>query len=113
MTISQKIKTIDSRIEQNKVQNNLDRKTAKIFALLSGNVGKYEFLIRKYVLPEKDLLEKAATKFSKKKGVGWLGGEGWLYRTLIKEVDKQKCFPVITKNSNQEILTKNLVIFKR
>ena len=27
----------------------------------------------------------------------------------LKKVDKQKCFSVITKNSNWEILTKNLV----
>ena len=31
-------------------------------ALSSGNVSKYEFLTGKEVLPEKDLLEKAATK---------------------------------------------------
>ena len=37
------------------------RQTAKISALSSGNVSKYEFLTGKYVLPEKDLLEKAAT----------------------------------------------------
>ena len=30
-------------------------------ALSSGNVGKYEFLTSEYVLPEKGLLEKAAT----------------------------------------------------
>ena len=29
--------------------------------LWSGNIGKYEFLIGKDVLPEEDLLEKAAT----------------------------------------------------
>ena len=37
------------------------RQTAKISALSSGNVSKYEFLTGKYVLPEKDLPEKAAT----------------------------------------------------
>ena len=31
---------------------------------------------------------------------------------MTKNVDKQKCFSVITKNSNWEILTKNLVTFK-
>ena len=31
-----------------------------ILALTSRNVGKYEFLSGKYVLPEKNLLEKAA-----------------------------------------------------
>ena len=61
MSFSEKIKTMDNTIEQNKARYNLDRQAAKISALLSGNVGKYEFLTDKDVLPEKDLLEKAAT----------------------------------------------------
>ena len=32
---------------------------------------------------------------------------------MTKKVYKQKCFSVITKNSNCEISTKNLVTFKR
>ena len=61
MTITEKTKTIDNKIEENKAQGNLDRRTANIFALLSGNVNKYEFLTDKYILPENGLLEKAAT----------------------------------------------------
>ena len=61
MSISEKIKAINNKIEQNKAQYNLDRQTAKISALLSENVSIYEFLMGKVVLPEKDLLEKAAT----------------------------------------------------
>ena len=38
MRISEKIKTIDNKIEQNKAQYNLDRQTAKISALSSENV---------------------------------------------------------------------------
>ena len=59
--ICEKIKTIDNTFEQNKAQYSLDRQTAKISALSSINVSKYEFLTKKDVLPEKDLLEKAAT----------------------------------------------------
>ena len=61
MSISEKSKTIDNKIEQNKDQYKLDRQTAKISALSSGNVIKYEFVTDKDVLSEKDLLEKAAT----------------------------------------------------
>ena len=32
---------------------------------------------------------------------------------MTKKVYTQKCFPIITKNLNWEILTKNLVTFKR
>ena len=49
MTVSKKIKTIDNKIEQNKVQYDLDRQTAKILALPSGNVNKYGFLTGKNV----------------------------------------------------------------
>ena len=55
MTVSEKIKTLNNNIEQNKAQYDLDRQTAKNFAFSLGNVSKYEFL------PEIDLLEKAAT----------------------------------------------------
>ena len=61
MSISEKIKTVNSKIEQSKAQYNLDRQTAKISALSSGNISRYEFSTGKDVLPEKDLLEKAAT----------------------------------------------------
>ena len=61
MTVTEKIKTIDSKIEQYKVQYELDIQTANISALSSGNVRKYEFLTDKYVLRQKYLLEKAAT----------------------------------------------------
>ena len=57
MTITEKIKTIDNKIEQNKTQYSLERQTASISALSSGNVGKYEFLTGKYVLPEKNFQE--------------------------------------------------------
>ena len=60
MSISEKIKAISNKIKQKKAWNNLDRQTAKISALLSGNVSKPKFLSCKDVLPEKKLLEKAA-----------------------------------------------------
>ena len=48
-------------VKQNKAQYDLDRHTAKISALLSGNVSRYKFLTGNVVLPEKDWLEIAAT----------------------------------------------------
>ena len=59
MSISDKIKVVNNKFEQNKAQYDLDKQTAKISALSSGNVSKYEFLRDTDVLPEKDLLEKA------------------------------------------------------
>ena len=61
MTISEKIKTINNKIEQSKAQYDLDKQTAKIPAFSSGNISKHEFLTGKDVLPEKHLREKAGT----------------------------------------------------
>ena len=58
MSISAKNKTIDNKIEQNKAQQNLDRQTAKISALSSGNISNNEFLTGKNVLTEVDLLKQ-------------------------------------------------------
>lgn len=41
MTVSEKVKRIDHKIEQNKSQYNLDRQRARISGLSLGNVGKY------------------------------------------------------------------------
>ena len=60
MSISEKIKAINNKIDQNKAQYYLDRQTVMTSALSSGNVRKYEFLTSKDVLPEKEFLEKAA-----------------------------------------------------
>ena len=60
MAISQKIKASNNKMEQ-KCSYDLDRQTAMISDLLSGNVNKYKFLTGKDILPEKDLLEKAVT----------------------------------------------------
>ena len=61
MSISGKIKTIDNKIEQNLPQYNLDRQNAKISLLSSRNGRKYELFTGEDVLPEKELLEKAAS----------------------------------------------------
>ena len=55
MTVCEKIKPINNKIEQNKAQYNLNRQSVKISALSSRNVGKYAFLTGKDVLPEKRL----------------------------------------------------------
>ena len=61
MAVSEKIKTIGNKIEENIARYDLDRQTTKLSALSSENVIKYKFLARKDVLPEKNMLEKAVT----------------------------------------------------
>ena len=61
MSISEKTKAINNKIEQNKAQYELGRQTAKISALSSGNVSKYELLTGKDVSEGKYLPEKVGT----------------------------------------------------
>ena len=51
MTVSEKIKTINNKIEQNKAQYHFDRQTAIILALSSGNLSIYDFFTGEDVLP--------------------------------------------------------------
>ena len=77
MTVSEKNKTNDNKIEQNKAQYNLDRQTANISALSPSYVGKYEFLTGEDILPEKELLEETDTV------------KKFVYYSLDKEVKAQ------------------------
>ena len=77
-SISEKIKTVDNRIKQNKVQYDLNKQAAKISALPSINISKFDFLTGKDGLPEKDLPEKAAAL------------KRFKYSTLGKELKTQR-----------------------
>ena len=45
MTVTDQIKILNQKIMQNEAQYDLDRKAAKISALSSNNLAKYEYLI--------------------------------------------------------------------
>ena len=77
MNSSEKIKTINNKIEQNKTPYNLDKQTANISALSSANISEYEFLTGKDLLPEIELLEKA------------IALKNWEFSLLGKELKKQ------------------------
>ena len=101
MSISEKIKIINNKIEQNKAQYNLGRQTDKISALSSKNVSKYKFLTGKDALPEKDLLEKAATM--KIFEYSLLGSE-LRKQTSVPEKQYQKFDKVFESNKNKKKL---------
>ena len=54
MNMSEKTKTVDKKVKQNKDQYNLDVQTVR-------NVSKHEFLTEKDVLQGNDLLDEADT----------------------------------------------------
>ena len=103
MSFIEKIKTIDNKIEQNKTEYDLDRQTAKISALSSGNASKHEFFIGKGVLPEKDLLKKAAA--IKRIEYSPLGKE-LKKQTGVPEKQYKKCDNAFESNKKEEDKTK-------
>ena len=100
MSISEKNKAINKKFEQSKAQYDLGRQTAKMFALSSENVSKYEFLTGKDVLLEKkDLLEKAAA--IKRFEYSPLGKE-LKNQTSVAEEQYQNFDNVFESNKNEE-----------
>ena len=106
MTFSEKIKTIDNKIEPNKAQYDLDKQTATISALSSEIIRKYKFLTGKDVLPEKELLVKAVTM--KRFEYSLLGKE------LKAKTDfAKKQYQTLDKNyENDETINKKLTLKK-
>ena len=104
MSITDKIKTIDIKIEQSKAQYNFDWQTAKISTLSSGNVSKYKFLTGRDVLVEKDMLGKSAAL--KRFEYSPLGKE-FKAQTGAAEKQYQKLDKVFESNKKEEKFLKN------
>ena len=58
MTITDQIKILNRKIMQNEAQYDLDRKAAKISALSSNNLDKYEYLTGEDLVLNQVLLNK-------------------------------------------------------
>ena len=64
MTITDQIKILDRKIKQNEAQYGLDRRAAKISALSSGNLDKYEYLTGEDLNYEPSTVEQAKFDYS-------------------------------------------------
>ena len=64
MTINEQIKIIDNKIRSNQAQYDLDRQNAKISALSSGELDKYEYLTTEDLGYKSDAVQKAKFKYS-------------------------------------------------
>ena len=64
MTVTARIKILDRKIMQNEAQYDLDRKAAKISALPSNNLGKYEYLTGEDLGLKPSTLEQAKFEYS-------------------------------------------------
>ena len=64
MAITDQIKILDKKIMQNEAQCDLEKKAAKISALSSNNLDKYEYLTGKDLGLKPSTVEKAKFEFS-------------------------------------------------
>ena len=64
MTVTDQIKILNRKIKQNESQYDLDRKTAKISALSSNNLDKYEYLTGKDLGLKPSAVEQAKFEYS-------------------------------------------------
>ena len=65
MTVTDQIKILNRKIKQNEAQYDLDRKAAKISALSSNNLGKYEYLTGEDLDLKPSTVEKAKFEYSR------------------------------------------------
>ena len=64
MTLTEQVKILDDKIKMNRAQYDLDREAAKIFALSSGELEKYEYLTGKDLGYKPDVVQKAKFEYS-------------------------------------------------
>ena len=62
--VTDQTKILAIKIKKNKVQNDLDRKTAKVYALSSKNLRKYEYLTGEDLGYKPSALEQARFDYS-------------------------------------------------
>ena len=64
MSLTEQVKIVNDKIKANKAQYDLDREAAKIFALSSGELEKYEYLTGKDLGYKPDVIQKAKFEYS-------------------------------------------------
>ena len=93
--------TIDDKIRDKKLQYDVNREAAKISALLSGKIDKYEFLTGEEILPfdQSRIIEQAKFTYSP------LGKAFEEQTKTIEEQGKEKADAITNENKKLEALT--------
>ena len=93
--------TIDDKIRDKKLQYDINREAAKISALLSGKIDKYEFLTGEEILPfdQSRIIEQAKFAYSP------LGKAFEEQTKTIEEQGKEKADAITNENKKLEALT--------
>ena len=81
MTVTDEIKILDGKIMQNEAPYNLDRKAAKISALSSNNLDKYEYLTGEDLNYKPSTVQQAKFDYS---------SLGKFFNKGLKEEDKKR-----------------------
>ena len=81
MTITEQVKILDDKIKSNKAQYDLDREAAKISALSSEKLEKYEYLTGEDLGYKPDVIERAKFEYSPL---------GEAFNKVFKKDDKNK-----------------------
>ena len=111
MTVTDQIKILDRKIVQNEAQYDLDRKAAKISALSSNNLDKYEYLTGEDLGLTPNSGEKAKFEYSLlgkifNKGLDKNDQKGGLLKRLKNIRDKNgELLKVKNKNENIKEVT--------
>ena len=116
MTITDQIKTLDKKIMQIEAQYDLDRKAAKISALSSNNLDKYEYLTGEDLGLKPSIVEQARFEYSPlgkifNKGLDKNDKKEGLFKRLehiegkIKSENKKESEPI--KNEEQSEIVKD------
>ena len=111
MTVTDQIKILDRKTMQNEAQYDLDRKTAKISALSSNNLDKYEYLTGEDLGLKPSTVEQAKFEYSPlgknfNKGLDKDDQKEGLLKRLKNIEDKNEELPKVkTKNENIKEVT--------
>ena len=98
MTVTDQIKILDRKIMQNEAQYDLDRKAAKISALSSNNLDKYEYLTGEDLGLKPSTVEQAKFEYSPL---------GKIFNKGLSEDDKKEV--LFKRLENIENAQKNLI----
>ena len=106
MTVTDQIKILNKKIKQNESQYDLDRETAKISALSSNNLDKYELLTGEDLNLKPSTIEQAKFEFSTlgkifNKGLSKDDNKEGLLKRL-KNIENKSKNPLKVKNNTEE-----------
>ena len=94
ITVTDQIKILDRKIMQNEAQHDLDRKAAKISALSSNNLDKYEYSTGEDLGLKPSIVEQAKFEYSPFERV--------FNKGLDKDEEKEELFKRLKKYKNKD-----------